>query len=135
MQQGSEFLAQICKDLKKSGLSAIEASCKGFYTHPVKLFQQKKYQVLKVTEFNDKFDAEGCIWQTCHRILSNKVLPFQTVASKMYAELWHNELQDLKRLEKILISRSILFKKNFCHAWESQITEVKGNICNIHLDT
>ena len=57
------------------------------------------------------FDVKTCICDTCHKHLSRNEMSFQAVFNKM--SLYHipDELKDLKKLEKILISKKIIFKK------------------------
>ena len=48
---------------------------------------------------------------TCHKSISKGKVACQAVCNKLEAEVAPKALQDLGRLEKALISRSILFKK------------------------
>ena len=62
--------------------------------HPVKLFDEKLY-----------------ICKKCHKDLYKNEIPCQAVCNKMTLDPIPDELQDLKKIEKVLISKRILFKK------------------------
>ena len=57
------------------------------------------------------FDVKTCICDTCHKHLSRNEMSFQAVFNKMSLDHIPDELKDLKKLEKILISKKIIFKK------------------------
>ena len=57
------------------------------------------------------FDNRLYISLTCHKSISKGKVPCQAVCNKLETEVAPKALQDLRRLEKALISRSILFKK------------------------
>ena len=57
------------------------------------------------------FDSMLYICLTCHKSVSKGKIPCQAVSNKLELEAAPKILQDLKRLEKVLISRKIFFKK------------------------
>ena len=57
------------------------------------------------------FDNRLHICLTCHERVSKGKIPFQEVCHQLEVEVSPKILQDLRRLEKGLISRGILFKK------------------------
>ena len=57
------------------------------------------------------FDEKSHICGTCHKNLNKNEIPCQAVHNKMAVDLITNELKDFKKLEKVLISKRILFKK------------------------
>ena len=57
------------------------------------------------------FDVKTCICDTCHKHLSRNEMSFQAVFNKMSLDHIPDELKDLKKLEKILISKKMIFKK------------------------
>ena len=69
--------------------------------------------------------------QTCNRSLSNKVISYQAVANKMQVELLPNEFKDVRRVDKMLISKVILLGKITITHEKEEFATVKGNICNI----
>ena len=50
------------------------------------------------------------VWHGYQNFTNNKV-PFQSIWNKLALEELHDEINRLNRLEKILISKRILFKK------------------------
>ena len=76
------------------------------------------------------FDDELNVCQTCNRSLSKRAFSCQPVHSKMCIEPLPKELQGL-RVEKILISKKILFKKVAIMHGKGELTKLKGNISNI----
>ena len=63
------------------------------------------------------YDEKWCICETCHKHLLNEI-PCQTVYNKVALDLIPGELKDLKRLEEVLISKLVLFKKNSNNTWK-----------------
>ena len=100
-----------------------------------------------VTEFKcDKYNLEltniihpvavnstDYICKTCHNSLK-KSWPVQTVCNKLHNFLPPDELKNLNRLERVLISKRILFKKVAIMP-KGQFPKLKGAICNIPIET
>ena len=61
--------------------------------------------------------------------LKNNV-PCQAVSNKLAVELLPNEFRDLRRLERVLVAKRILFKKVTVMP-KGQSPKVKGSMCNI----
>ena len=57
------------------------------------------------------FDNRLYICLICHKNISKRKIPCQAVCNNLEVEAFPKVLQDLRRLEKVLISRRILFKK------------------------
>ena len=71
------------------------------------------------------------ICKTCHNSLKKSCIPVQAVCKKLHIFLPPDEL---KNLEKVLISRRILFQKVAIMP-KGQFPKMKGAICNIPIET
>ena len=72
------------------------------------------------------FDEKNYICDTCHKHLSRNEIPLDSIP---------DELKDLKKLEKILISKRIIFKKIAIMHRKGEFAKIKGSICNISIET
>ena len=81
------------------------------------------------------FDSRLYICLTCHKSVSKGKIPCKTVSNKLELEAAPKVLQDLKRLEKVLISRKIFFKKIAIMHGKGDFSKIKGNICNVPIET
>ena len=79
------------------------------------------------------FDEKIYISDTYHKHLSRNEIPCQAVFNKMSLDSIPDELKDLKKLEKILISKRIIFKKIAIMHGKGEFAKIKGSICNIPL--
>ena len=64
-----------------------------------------------------------------------KRTPCQAVSNKLDVEVAPKELQNLRKLEKVLISKRILFKKVAIMHGKGEFVKIVGNICNILVET
>ena len=80
------------------------------------------------------FDNRLHICLTCHERVSKGKIPFQEVCHQLEVEVSPKILQDLRRLEKGLISRGILFKKKVMMFSKGEFSKIKRNICNVLID-
>ena len=62
-------------------------------------------------------------------------MPRQAVFNKMSLDPIPDELKDLKKLEKILISRAIIFKKIAIMHGKGEVAKINGSTCNIPIET
>ena len=85
---------------------------------------QYSYLFTLVQSFNSKF----YICLTCHQNLNKKKVPCQSVWNKLALEDLPEEICHLNRLEKVLISKRILFKKITIMP-KGQQPKIKGAIC------
>ena len=53
----------------------------------------------------------------------------------MFIQVFSEQLSHLKRLERILVSQIILFKKVLIMHGKGQFAKIKGNIFNVPIDT
>ena len=103
-----------------------------FHLRSVRLFEHEKY--ILTAEFYcpvRSFDENIYICHTCHKHLSRNEMPCQAVFNKMSLDPTPDELKHLKKLEKILISKRITFKKVAIMHGKGEFAKIKGNICNI----
>ena len=75
-----------------------------------------------------------CICNTCHSYLKKSHISAQPVCHKLQIFEVPAEIKNLNRLERILTTRRILFKKVTIMP-KSQFPKLKGAICNIAIDT
>jgi len=101
------------------------------YKRTVKLFNESKYE-LEINLFTPvlSFDSIYYICCTCDRHLSEKEIPCQAVWNKLSLDDLPEEIAVLNRLEKVLFSKRILFKKISIMP-KGQQPKIKGAICNI----
>ena len=102
------------------------------YRKTVKPFHTDSYPVSiqHVTTSTESFDSRFYICHTCDCHLLKNDIPCQAVWSKLELVPIPLEIASLNRLEKILISKRILFKKISIMP-KGQQSKVKGAICNI----
>ena len=62
-------------------------------------------------------------------------MPCQTVFNKMSLDPIPDELKDLRNLDKILISKRIIFRKITVMHGKEEFAKVKGSICSIPIET
>ena len=72
---------------------------------------------------------------TCHKSIMKKRTPCEVVYDKLYVEFSPKPLQHLRKLEKVLISKRILFKKVEIIHGKGKFAKIKKNICNIPVET
>ena len=72
---------------------------------------------------------------TCHKSIMKKRTPCQAVSNKLGAEVAPKQLQNLRKLEKVLISKRILSKKVAILRGKGDFAKIMGDICNIPLET
>ena len=85
---------------------------RSFYWCSVRYFSIENYNNFKMIYIPaTTFDSRLHICLTCHKSVSKEKIPCQAVCNKLQVEAAPKGLQDLRRLEKVLISRRILFKK------------------------
>ena len=80
------------------------------------------------------FDGRQYVCRTCHLKLKKKKLPCQAVHNKLDLQQIPDELTALNRLERVLISRRLLFKKVVIMP-KGQAPKMKGAICNVPIET
>ena len=99
-------------------------------------FYNDKYQIQRDDIFTivTSFDGKQYICHTCHRKLLKGIIPCQAIRNKLQVFHLPNDISDLRKLEKAIISKRILFKKVAIMP-KGQMPKVKGAICNVPVDT
>ena len=81
----------------------------------VQLFKQEKYNFQTKNVFAagiiNSFDGKQYICHTSHKKLLKGNIPCQVIWSNLQVFHLHDELAELRKLEKAIISRRVLFKK------------------------
>ena len=85
--------------------------------------------------FVSSFDDTQYICKTCDKALRSKSpkMPCQAVCNKLELFYFPSGFENINRLERVLISKRILFKK-IAIMPKGQFPKVKGAICNIPVD-
>ena len=79
-------------------------------------------------------DGRLYICHTCHTKLKKSEIPAQAVWNKLEFFLLPDDLANMNRLERAIISRRILFKKITIMP-KGQAPKLKGRICNVTVNT
>jgi len=105
------------------------------YFHSIKKFLINKYKFPIETHCNivQSFDGFYYICNTCDKKLLGKKIPCQSVSNKLQVSQLPSELRNVRRLERILIVRRIVFKKVTIMP-KGQAPKLKGALCNIPID-
>ena len=102
----------------------------------MRLFNYEKYDILTAELYHGvkSFDEKLYICETCHKHLYKNEIPCQAVCNKMALDPISDQLKYLKKLEKVLISKSISFKKTAIIHRKGEFSKIKGSICNIPIE-
>ena len=109
---------------------------RSLYQRSVRLFNYEKYDILTAELYNGvkSFDKKLYICETCHKHLYKNKTFCQAVCNKMTLDPILDQLKDLKKLEKVLISKRIFFKKISVMHEKGEFSKIKGSICNIPIE-
>jgi len=102
------------------------------YRKTVKVFKHSSYcNIADGGVFTNvaSFDSVKYICLTCDKHLANSKIPPQSVWNKLEVFNLPPELTSLKKLEKILIAKRILFKKIAIMS-KGQQQKIKGALCS-----
>ena len=122
--QVESFLEQL-----KQGPYYICTTChRNLYQRSVRLCKHEKYNILTPELYHPvkSFDENLYICETCRKHLDKNEIPCQAVC---------NKLKDLKKLEKVLISKRILFNKIAIMHGKGEFSKIQGGICNVPIET
>ena len=100
------------------------------------IFKLEKYLIL-TSELHHRvksFDEKLHICETCHKHLYKNEIPFQAVCNKMALDPTPDELNDFKKLERVLISKRIQFKKIGIMHGKGEFFKIKVSISNISIE-
>ena len=108
---------------------------RSLYLRSVRLFKQEKYILTEELYHPVKsFDTKLYICETCHKHLIKNEISCQAVCNKMALSSIPDILKDLKKLDKVLISKRILFKKIAMMHGKGEFSKIKGSIYNIPIE-
>ena len=105
-----------------------------FYRRSVLIFDSKKYN----SELDKKclvksFYTFLYISKTSHKKYLKDSMPYQSVSNKLEVYKLPKEFESIRKLEKFLIAKCILFKNVAIMPCE-QMEKITGTICNIPVD-
>ena len=120
------------KLLIKNGPFFICVTCnRCLYRTSVICFNIEKYSVDENIIFMVKsYDDNYYICTTCDKALRKNSVPCQAVANRLNVVELPKLFQDIRRLERLLVSRRILFEKVTVMP-KGKSLKIKGSICNI----
>ena len=105
-----------------------------FYRRSVLIFDSSKYNSELDKKFWVKsFDALFNICKTCHKKYIKGSMPCQAVSNKLELYNLSTEFWSIRKLEKVLIAKRILFKKIAIMPC-GQMEKITGTICNVPVD-
>ena len=79
------------------------------------------------------YDGNVHVCMTCDKCIIKKRTPCQAVSNKLVVEVVPKQQQNLRKLEKVLISKRILFKKVAIMHGKREFAKIKGNIYLLRL--
>ena len=86
----------------------------------------QKYHILSAELYHSvkSIDEKLYMCKTCHKHLNKNEIPCQAVCSKWLYSISRDEWKNLKKLEKVLISKRVLFnkKKEIMH-WKGEFSK------------
>ena len=130
-------MKRFCQQIRQGPYFICTVCHRCLYKRSIRFFENEKYRILTaelycpVRSFNEK--TYTC--DTCHKHLSRNEMPCQAVCNKMSSDPIPDELKDLKKLEKNLISKRITFKKIAIMNGKGEFAKIKSSICNIPIKT
>ena len=110
---------------------------RSLYLNSVKKFTEKHHQDIDhdIHKYlQTSFDGNLYICNTCNLKLNKKKIPCQAVYNKLELQEIPDVLKSLKKLERILVSQRILFKKIVIMHGKGEFSKIKGSICNIPVE-
>ena len=76
------------------------------------------------------YDGHSYICRACDKTMKKNFIPWQAVCNKMGITFLPKEFESISRLERVLVSRRILFKKVVIMP-KGKLPKIKGSLCNI----
>ena len=131
-----EFKISVFKELINSGPYYICVVCNcNLYKKSVVLFHRDKYSVISDDVFRHvtSFDGKFYICKTYGKKFLKNCIPCQAVCNILKVSELPKEFRDIRRLERVLIARRLLFKK-ISIMLKGQSPKLKGALCNVPID-
>ena len=89
-----------------------------------------KYPYPEIFNSQSSFDGKEYICRTCHSKATTGKLPCQAIVNNLFVDDVPTELENLQKLEQILIAQRIVFEK-VVFMPKGQQRKIKGAICNV----
>ena len=125
------------KEQVKEGPCFICVSCnRSLYKRSVVSFKFESYDLIdnvEVFSLVRSYTGDYYICKTCHKKLKKGKIPCQSVYNKLDIFKLPRQFTDIRRLEQVLVSRRILFKKVTIMP-KGNSPKLKGTICNIPIE-
>ena len=115
VHEGPFYVCQICyRCLYKRSVQHFERNIKNESSNPINVFS---------------FD--GCLYicKTCHKKIVKGKVPCQSVSNKLEVYNFPSHFRGIRKLEKVLTPKRLLFKKITIMPPE-QMEKISGTICN-----
>ena len=123
---------EIFLSLSSQGPTLVCVCChRCMYERSVHKFHKDKFKYDSVGKIHISSNL-NVICKTCHVTMKRGKLPAQTVVNKLEIFEPPELIKNMNRLEHVLISRRILFKKVSIMP-KGNFPKMKGSICNIPL--
>ena len=108
-----------------------------FYSRSVRLISVANYKDFKIHFVTKATYDDGKVYvsMTCHKSIMKKSTLCQAVSNKLDLEVAPKLLQNLGKLEELLIPKKILFKKVAAMRGKEEFAKIEGNIGNIPVET
>ena len=136
-QRTSTEMISKFRELVKEGPYYICAVCNRCHYHKsVLLFKVDKYMIDIDNFYHEVTSCDGRLYicHTCHTKLKKSEIPAQAVWNKLEFFLLPDDLANMNRRERAIISRRILFKKITIMP-KGQAPKLKRSICNVPVNT
>lgn len=104
-----------------------------FYRRGVVQYGENKYNNIDNKHFQfivQSYDNREYICHTCNSKLLKGRIPCQAVSNSLRVEELPKEFRDLRKLEKVVIAKRLLFKKITIMP-KGQSPKLRGSICNV----
>ena len=126
-------VAKFKEEVKKGPFYICVVCNRTLYTRTVQMFEKNKYQVETCSVFDymvRSADGKQYICIICHKKSLKGTVPAQTVCNNLQIFELSSRFRDLRKLEKIIIAKQLLFKKVTIMP-KAQCPKIKGAICNV----
>ena len=134
---GVERIEMFKKLIREGPLYVCVCCNRCLYRQSVIFFSEDRYSNIYHILQSDivkSFDNQIYICLTCHKKMLKKEIPCQSVSNKLELYSFPTELNDIRKLERILISQRILFSKVII-MHKGEFPKLKGAICNVPIET
>ena len=125
------------KEIKKGPYFVCVVCNRCLYRKSVLNFVENKYEIVYgmfYFKYVNSYDGFRYICRTCDSKLKKKKTPCQAVCNKLEIFQFPEDMPVLNRLEKVIISKRILFAKIVVMP-KGQFRKIKGPICNVPIES